>query len=343
MRYYARYHNPQHTYVIAEVGLCHNGSVNTAKRLIDVSVVAGADAVKFQKRTVDTLAIKSVLDAKDDRFPEFGETYRQIREHIEFGEDEYREIKQYAESKNIDFLCTAFDIEAARILEQLGVQAYKLASHSLTNLPLLEFIADLGKPTILSTGMGEWDDIDRAVDIFRQRNTHLVLLHCVSAYPTPVEKSNLTMIAALRERYNIPIGYSGHELGYVPTLAAVAMGARVVERHITLDKTMSGFDHTISLEPQELIQMVRDIRSIDKAKGKGVKQVSAQEKITSDKYHVSMVSQQPIPKGTVITPTMITYKNPGTGISPKDAHLILQKDATVDIPADEIIKPEMVA
>jgi sialic acid synthase SpsE len=330
-----------HTYVIAEAGLNHNGSVTIAKQLIDLAVEAGADAVKFQKRTVDKLAVKATLDAPDDRFPEFGKTYREIREYLEFNMHEYREIKKYTEAHGLDFLCTAFDTEAADFLDELGISIYKLASHSATNIELLEYLAKTGKKSILSTGMAELEEIDTAADIFKKYDTPLVLLHCVSAYPTPLDQCNMNMINILKDRYDLPVGYSGHELGYLPSLTAVAMGAVAIERHYTLDNEMTGFDHKMSLNPEDFIAMVRDIRSIEKVKGTGEKHVSETEWITRNKYHVSMASSQDIPIGTELTEDMVTYRNPGTGIPAKDAHKVIGKKATQDITTDELLSLDM--
>ena len=328
-------------YVIAEAGLNHNGSVQIAKALIDVAAIAGADAVKFQKRTVEKLAIKSTLDAQDDRFPEFGKTYREIRQHLELSLEEYQELKDYAQSKGLDFMVTAFDTEAVDFLEELGVEVYKLASHSATNLQLLDYLARLRKPTVLSTGMAELEELDRAVEIFRRHDAPLVLLHCVSAYPTPLAECNLAMINVLKSRYGLPVGYSGHELGYLPTIVAVSMGAQMVERHFTLSKTMVGFDHKMSLEPDELIAMVRDIRNVAKICGMGEKRVSETEWVTRRKYHVSMASAVAIKLGSVLSETMVSYRNPGTGIPSKLAHTVLGKRALRDIPADELLSTDM--
>lgn len=330
-----------HCYVIAEAGLNHNGSVDIAKALIDVAVIAGADAVKFQKRTVHTLAVKETLDAEDNRFPEFGRTYRQIREHHEFNIDQYRELKNYAESKAIDFFVTAFDPIAVDFLEDLGVDAYKLASHSATNLELLNYLAAVRKPTILSTGMADLDELDTAVEIFRKNSAPLILLHCVSSYPTPFNECNLAMMAVLRTRYDLPVGYSGHEIGYLPTVSAVSMGAQVVERHYTLDKSMTGFDHKMSLEPDELISMIRDIRALSDIKGPGVKEVSDTEWITRNKYHVSMASACDIKLGEKLTDAMVSYRNPGTGIPAKLARSILGKVAVMDIQSDVLLSTDM--
>ncbi len=328
-------------YVIAEAGLNHNGSVQIAKRLIDVAAVAGADAVKFQKRTVEKLAVKAVLDAKDDRFPEFGATYREIREHLEFDTDEYKELKLYAEAKGLDFMVTAFDTDAVDFLEAVGVGRYKLASHSLTNLGLLEYLAAKLKPTILSTGMADLDEIDRAVNIFRARGAPLALMHCVSAYPTPLHECNLAMVEVLRQRYGLVTGYSGHEIGYLPSVIAVARGAQLIERHFTLSKSMTGFDHKMSLEPDELIAMVRDIRAVKGIVGNGEKKVSETEWITRRKYHVSMASAQEIQSGTELTEAMVTYRNPGTGIPYKLAHTVIGRRAKRTIPADELLSADL--
>tara|TARA_B100000959_G_C14909025_1_gene594309 strand:+ start:199 stop:1236 length:1038 start_codon:yes stop_codon:yes gene_type:complete len=328
-------------YVIAEAGLNHNGSVKIAKKLIDLAEEAGADAVKFQKRTVDKLAVNSALDAEDMRFPEFGKTYREIREYLEFDMNQYREIKKYTEDKGLDFLCTAFDTEAADFLEELGVSIYKLASHSATNIELLEYLAKTGKHSIMSTGMADLDEIETAVKIFNKYKTPLLLLHCVSAYPTPIDECNLNMINVLKENFGLPVGYSGHELGFFPTLIAVGMGAVAIERHYTLDNNMIGFDHKMSLNPQDFISMVKSIREIEKIKGVGEKFISDTEWITRHKYHVSMVSSQDILVGEVLSKDMIVYRNPGTGIPAKEAYKIIGKKALQFIKADNLLSFEM--
>lgn len=335
------YQETDKVYVIAEAGLNHNGSLQLALQLVDIAAEAQADAVKFQKRTVDTLAIGSVLDAPDHRFLEFGSTYRQVRAHIELSRDDYVAIMKQCHLRNIDFICTGFDIQAVDFLESLNLSTYKLASHNLGNLPLLNYVANLQKPTILSTGMAEWDEIDRAVEIFQSRNTPLALLHCVSIYPTPIEQTNLAMITILKERYGLPVGYSGHEIGTLPTLAAVAKGASIIERHFTSDSTLPGFDHKISLEPQALTNMVRDIRAIETMLGTGQKSVSSQEWITRHKYHVSMVSSQSLAKDSILTTDHIVYRNPGTGIPPKDEHKYLGRRLAQTVPDDVLITPEM--
>lgn len=328
-------------YVIAEAGLNHNGSIEIAKKLIDVAAIAGADAVKFQKRTIDRLAIKSVLDANDDRFPEFGATYREIREHLEFNKEQYIELKLYTKTKNLDFIVTAFDEDAVDFLLEVGVENFKLASHSLTNYDLLKYLAKYKKPTILSTGMAELEEIDRAVEIFTSCNAPLSLMHCVSAYPTPLDECNMQMMNNLKQRYGLNTGYSGHEIGYLPTIVAAVMGAQLIERHYTLDKTMVGFDHKMSLEPDELKLMVQDIRLVKQIQGAGKKYVSETELITRKKYHVSAVSSVEIAAGDVLSEKHITYRNPGTGIPHKDIYKILGRKSKERIPLDILLSSEM--
>ena len=328
-------------YIIAEAGLNHNGSIDTAKQLIDVAYKAKANAVKFQKRTISKLATKSTLEATDTRFPDFGKTYKEIREHLEFNLNQYKELKMYAESKGLDFIVTAFDTDAVDFLNELQVDVIKIASHSLTNTDLLEYLANSRKKTIMSTGMAQLEEVDFAVEIFKKKGAPLLLMHCVSAYPTPINECNLSMIKNLGERYSIPIGYSGHEIGWEPSKVAVAMGAEAIERHYTLDKTMVGFDHKISLEPHELETMIKEIRYIETMFGKGKKNVSKTEQITRNKYHVSMVSKRKISKGEKLTKNLITYKNPGTGIPKKNEHLLIGKVANCQIEEDILLSEEM--
>lgn len=328
-------------YVIAEAGLNHNGSIEIAKKLIDLASIAGADAVKFQKRTINKLATADYLNQKDDRFPEFGKTYKEIREHLEFDQNEYEELKEYSKKKEIDFIVTAFDKEAVDFLEKVGVEIYKLASHSLTNIDLIKYISKLQKPTILSTGMSMIDELDLAVDIFKKNQCPLALMHCVSSYPTPDNECNLSLIDFINKKYNVVTGYSGHELGYLPSILAVARGAKIIERHFTLDKKLIGFDHKISLEPNELIEMVKNIKSINTIVGDTIKSVSKTEWITRKKYHVSMVSKKLIKFGEILTENLVEYKNPGTGIPYKDAHKIYGKKAVMDIPKDTLLSVEL--
>jgi N-acetylneuraminate synthase len=258
-------------YVIGEIGLNHNGSVELAKKLIDVAADAGAQAVKFQKRTPDISTpehMKNVL-----RETPWGEmTYLEYRYRVEFDREQYIEIGDHATLRGLDWFASPWDVPAVEFLEDLNVVAHKVASASVTDLDLLAALAATGKPVILSTGMSTMEQIDAAVEVLGTDN--LVILHATSTYPLPPEEANIRMIPTLRAAYpGVPIGYSGHERGLQISLAAVALGATAVERHITLDRAMWGSDHAASLEPTGFEHLVRDIRVIEQAMGDGVKTV----------------------------------------------------------------------
>lgn len=257
-------------YVIAEIGLNHNGSIETAKQLIDVAAHAGCQAVKFQKRTPE-IATPEHMKNTPRETPWGTMTYLEYRYKVEFGEAEYREIADYSASKGMDWFASPWDEPSVDFLEQLDVPAYKVASAAVTDLGMLRKLAATGKTVILSTGMSTIEQVDTAVDVLGK--DRLIILHATSTYPLPPEEANLRMIHTLKERYGVPTGYSGHEPGLQISIAAVALGAVAIERHITLDRTMWGSDHAASLEPKGLENLVRDIRIIEKAMGDGVKRV----------------------------------------------------------------------
>src|ERR1700712_3073666 len=258
-------------YVIAEIGLNHNGDVELAKQLIDVAADSGAQAVKFQKRTPAISTPEHMKDVK--RETPWGEmTYLEYRYRVEFDRDQYVEIGDHATLRGLDWFASPWDVPAVRFLEELNVVAHKVASASVTDLELLRALTATGKPIILSTGMSTMDQIAAAVDAVGTDN--LVLLHATSTYPLPAEETNLRMIATLRGAFpGVPVGYSGHERGLQISIAAVALGATAVERHITLDRAMWGSDHAASLEPQGFEHLVRDIRVLGEAMGDGIKRV----------------------------------------------------------------------
>lgn len=333
------------TFIIAEIGLNHNGSLDIAKKLIDVAVESGCDAVKFQKRDVKNLAINSFLDAPDNRFPEFGKTYREVREFVEFSDDELLELKKYSAQKKIHFFLTPFDLESAKTVEKLDLEVVKSASHNLTFIPLIQYLARRQKPLIISTGMSTLEELDHTVSIVKDAKCPFALLHCVSAYPTPLELVNLKLIDFLKERYGVPVGYSGHEefsVSSQATLAAVARGACIIERHITLDNNMMGFDHKISLNPTDLKTLVDSVRNIDKMLGDGIKKLLPEEKIKRDQQRISIASKIAIKKGTKIEESMLSYKGPGTGYASYDLPKLIGKVATTDIQEDILILPEMI-
>ncbi len=263
---------PAHpVYLIAEIGLNHNGDVHLAKQLIDVAADAGAQAVKFQKRT-PSISTPEHMKHVPRETPWGTMSYLDYRYRVEFDRDQYIEIGDHATLRGLTWFASPWDVPSVQFLEALGVAAHKVASASVTDVPLLEALRDTGKPIILSTGMSTIDQIDAAVDILG--TDRLVMMHATSTYPLPPEEANLRTIGTLRDRYpGVPIGYSGHERGLQISLAAVALGAVAVERHITLDRTMWGSDHAASLEPQGFEHLVRDIRVIGDALGDGVKRV----------------------------------------------------------------------
>jgi N-acetylneuraminate synthase len=260
-------------YLVAEIGINHNGNINLAKHLIDIAVSAGWDAVKFQKRTIDVVYTSEEL-AKFRESP-FGSTNGDLKRGLEFGQKEYEEIDQYCKEKKITWFASGWDEASIDFLEQFKIPCFKIASASLTDDNLLWHIRSKGTPIILSTGMSTLEQIDHAIRILGKEN--LILLHTCSTYPSAYEDLNLNVITLLKDLYNIPVGYSGHETGLSPSIAAVAMGACMVERHITLDRSLWGSDQAASLGPSGIIQLVRDIRLVEQAMGDGIKRVMESE------------------------------------------------------------------
>jgi N-acetylneuraminate synthase len=261
----------QPVYMIAEIGLNHNGDVDLAMQLIDVAAAAGAQAVKFQKRTPEISTPEHMKSTPRDT-PWGTMTYLEYRYRVEFSREQYIEIGDYATFRGLHWFASPWDEPSVEFLEDLNVIAHKVASASLTDIGMLRALAATGKPIILSTGMSTIDQVDAAIDCFDP--DQLIVMHATSTYPLPPEEANLSMIRTLKGRYpGIPIGYSGHERGLQISIAAVALGAVAIERHITLDHAMWGSDHAASLEPQGFEQLVRDIRTVEEAMGDGVKRV----------------------------------------------------------------------
>jgi N-acetylneuraminate synthase len=261
-------------FIIGEIGINHNGDINIAKRLIDAAVLSGCDAVKFQKRTPEQSVPTDMRDVKRET-PWGVMTYLEYRYKVEFGYDQYREIDSYCAEKGIQWFSSCWDEESVTFMERFSPVCYKIASASITDIPLLNKLRETGRPLILSTGMSTMDEIEKAVELLA--DTELLIAHTTSTYPCPPAQSNLRMIATLKQKYDVPIGYSGHEVGLQISCAAVALGATFVERHITLDRAMWGSDQAASVEPSGLMRLVRDIRVIETAMGDGVKQVYESE------------------------------------------------------------------
>jgi N-acetylneuraminate synthase len=268
------------TYIIAEVGINHNGSVQIAKELIDAAVDAGVDAVKFQKRTPEICVPDHQKDQMRDT-PWGYISYLDYRYKVEFGQEEYEEIDDYCQSKGIDWLASSWDIPSLSFIDAFNPPAHKVPSALLTDHKLLRAIRETGRPVILSTGMSTMEEIQEAVDIFDKDN--LVICHTTSSYPCPPEELNLKMIQTLKDRFDCPIGYSGHEVGLVTSALAVAMGACLLERHVTLDRAMWGSDQAASVEPQGVRTLVKYIRVTEKALGDGKKKVYESEQSSLNK------------------------------------------------------------
>jgi N-acetylneuraminate synthase len=263
----------QPCFVIAEIGINHNGSMELAKKLIGVAVSAGCNAVKFQKRTVEV--VYSVEELAKPRESPFGDTNGDLKRGLEFGQKEYEEIDAFCKSVKMIWFASPWDEASVDFLEAFHVPAYKIASASLTDDHLLRYIRKTGKPVILSSGMSTYEEIDHAIEVLGKQD--LVLMHTTSTYPSSYKELNLSVIPTLAKRYGVPVGYSGHETGIPTSVCAVAIGACSVERHITLDRAMWGSDQAASLEPNGISRLVRDIRLWEEAKGDGVKRVFESE------------------------------------------------------------------
>ncbi len=273
--------NRQQPFIIAEIGINHNGSIDIAKQLIDVAKDVGADAVKFQKRTIDIVYTKEMLDSP--RESPWGKTQRAQKEGLEFGVDAYREIDRYCREKGIEWFASAWDLESQKFLRQFNCKYNKIASAMLVYEPLLRMVAEEKKHTFISTGMSKQEDIDHVVAIFNDADCSFELMHCVSTYPINDEEANLNRIVVLRERYGCDVGYSGHEVGLAVSYAAVALGATSLERHITLDRAMYGSDQAASVEPAGFQMLVGAVRKIVKAMGDGAIEMNKKEASVAQK------------------------------------------------------------
>ncbi len=271
----------RHVFVIAEIGINHNGDMEMAKQLIDMAKAAGCDAVKFQKRTIDIVYSKEFLDSP--RESPWGVTQRAQKEALELDQEAYDEIDAYCRKLKIDWFASAWDVPSQMFLRRYNLTHNKIASPMITHKELLETVAKEGKPTFISTGMSLYEDIDKAVEVFRRHECPFVLMHCVSEYPVPEQALNLRCITELRRRYDCPVGYSGHEATMIPGVLVAMMGVVAVERHITLDRSMYGSDQAASLEKRGLEILVGYIRTIETVLGDGVKRVTPQEQTNAEK------------------------------------------------------------
>ena len=326
-------------FIIAEGGINHQGNVEIAKQLILKAKESGADAIKFQKRTIHRILTKEGLHAPYNSIHSFGTTYGEHKEKLELSKEDWYAMKEYADSLDLPLFASGWDEEAVDFLEELNIPFYKIASADLTNFPLLDHTALKGKPIILSTGMASADIVNAALRYLQRSTNRIVLMQCTSTYPCPMEEINLQVLQTYQRDYpNVVVGYSGHEKGIAISLCAVVMGAKVIERHLTLDRTMKGNDHAASLEPHGFANLVRDIRAYEIARGSPIKSIQTSEIPIFHKLGKSIVYTQSLPAGTKLLREHLTIKGPGTGISPMSMSFCLGRTLLCNVEEDTLMK-----
>ncbi|MCI7478360.1 MAG: N-acetylneuraminate synthase [Selenomonadales bacterium] len=326
--------------IIAEAGVNHNGSLDNAKKMVDAAKNAGVDIVKYQTFDVDSMTSKNA-DMAEYQKENIGavKSQKDMLLGLTLTKDEFRELSEYCVEKNIKFLSTPFDIDSIYFLNELGCDIWKIPSGEITNYPYLVEIAKTGKPIILSTGMCELAEVEAALNLLKENGAGEVsLLHCTTEYPTPYEDVNLKAMQTLKDKFGLMVGYSDHTKGIEVPIAAVAMGATIIEKHFTLDKNMEGPDHKASLEPDELKAMVDSIRNIEKALGNGVKKPANSEIKNIAIARKSIVAKSDIAEGEIFTEDNITTKRPGNGISPMKWNDVLGTKAIRAFGEDELIE-----
>ena len=332
----------QRTLIIAEAGVNHNGDLDIAKKLIDVAAEAGVDLVKFQTFSVDQLVTHTAKKADYQiKTTVSNESQYEMLHRLELTPAMHKELIAHCALRNIGFFSTGFDIESVDFLVGLGQNQFKIPSGEITNLPYLRHIGQLGKPVILSTGMATLGEIEAAIDVLEQSGTsraNLTVLHCTTEYPTPMPEVNLRAMQSIHNAFGVAVGYSDHTQGFEVAIAAIALGATVIEKHFTLDRNLPGPDHKASLEPDELKAMVAAIRNIEIALGDGIKLLTPSEAKNKPVARKSLVASHPIKAGEVFSTQNITAKRPGTGISPMRWDIILGRRARRDFALDELIE-----
>ena len=328
-------------FIIAEAGVNHNGSIELAYQLVDVAIESGVDAIKFQSFKADNLALKGTKKADyQKQISNSSESQFDMLKKLELDVDDHKNLINYCSEKGITFLSSPFDNESIDLLNELKLQIFKIPSGEINNLPYLRRIGKLGKQIILSTGMSTIIEINEALQILMNAGTpknNITILHSNTMYPTPMMDVNLKAMETIRKKFNISVGYSDHTLGIEVDIAAVALGATVIEKHFTLDKKMDGPDHKASLNPSELKSMVRSIRNIEKALGNGIKNITQSEKNNITVVRKSIVAKKEIKKGEVFSDKNLTTKRPALGISPMKWDSIIGKIAKIDYEIDDLL------
>ena len=334
--------SPDTVYVIAEAGVNHNGDLELARRLVDVAAQSGADAVKFQTFKAERLATVDAPKAHYQHDTTGGESQFAMLQRLELSQEDHHNLSAYCHRKGIAFISTPFDQESADFLAELDVPFFKVASPELTNLPLLSHIARIGKPMIVSTGASDIAEVAVAVRAIEETgNRRLVLLHCVSNYPADPADVNLRAMHTMARAFGVPVGFSDHTLGTEVAIAAVALGACVVEKHFTLDRTMAGPDQRASLEPNELTAMVVGIRKVEKAIGHGRKVPKASEADLIETMRKSLVAARDIPAGVTMTAELMESMRPGTGLPPSVSQYIVGRRTRLPIGTHQILRLDM--
>lgn len=330
------------TLIIAEAGVNHNGDLNNAKKLIEIASTAGADYVKFQTYKADRIVTKKAIKASYQQSPKTkNETQYEMLKRLELSEEMHYELIKHCQKHNIKFLSTGFDIDSIDFLRSLNNDLYKIPSGEINNLPYIKHIGGLKKKVIMSTGMSEIDEIERALNALLDAGTkkkNITILHCTSQYPAPINELNLNAMITIKNKFDISVGYSDHSMGIEIPCAAVALGATVIEKHFTINRNMEGPDHKASMEPNELSLMVKSIRNIESALGDGIKKPTLSEIKNKNIARKSIVASKKIKEGEKFTKDNISLMRPGDGLSPINWELVIGKNAIRDFEAEEQIE-----
>ncbi len=329
------------TIIIAEAGVNHNGSIEVAKKLIDVATQSGADFVKFQTFKAETLVTQKADKADYQKnITDKGETQFEMLKKLQLDRNAHEELITYCKTKDIQFLSTPFDRDSIELLNELNMPLFKIPSGEITNLPYLQHVGRMGKPIIMSTGMSTLNEVGFALNTLLEaglKKENITILHCNTEYPTPMEDVNLKAMLTIKDELGVNVGYSDHTLGTEVPIAAIAMGATVIEKHFTLDRGLLGPDHAASLEPHELKAMVAAIRNIEKAMGNGVKKPSASEIKNISVARKSIVAKKSIKKGELFSEKNLTIKRPGTGVSPIEWSELIGQESKQNYNPDDLI------
>ena len=326
-----------HTFIIAEIGVNHNGNVELAKEMIKSASECGVDAVKFQTFNSEDLVTETVKTAEYQKENTNENSQLEMLKKLELTFEDFKELNEFASNHDVMFISSPFDIKSVDLLEKLNVPLYKLGSGELTNYELIDYVQKTNKPMIISTGMASFDEIKETYDYIENKD-NLTMLHCITGYPISFNEANLNFIKTLQNEFDVPIGFSDHSPGIELPIAAVALGACVIEKHFTLDKNLKGPDHKASLNPKEFKAMVDAIRNVEVAMGDGIRTFSDNENNIKKVARKSIILNEDVHEGTIIEKSMLTVKRPGTGIAPKYIDEIIGKKIIKDLAANTVLK-----